>query len=60
MIAEATQTLEDLRTGQRVFNLSTTHDAAKASVHVISSSVRGNLNMPSDAKFFPDRQTRKY
>jgi|TARA_R100000501_G_C2621970_1_gene115227 hypothetical protein len=60
MVAEATQTLEDLRDGKRVFNLSTTHGAGKASVHVISSNVRGNLNMPSDSKYFPTRQTRKF
>ena len=60
MIAEATQTREDLRTGQRVFNLSTTHSAGKAGINVISSSARGYLNSPSDSRFFPDRQTRKY
>ena len=60
MVGEATQTLEDLRSGQRVFNLDTTHSAGRASVHVISSNVRGNLNMPSDSRFFPRRQTRKY
>jgi len=60
MMAESTATLEDLRDGKRVFNLATTHDAGKASVHVISSSVRGNLNMPSDSQYFPQRQTRKF
>lgn len=60
MVGEASQTLEDLREGKRVFNLATTHTAGKASVQVISSTVRGNLNMPSDSMYFPDRQTRKY
>jgi hypothetical protein len=60
MIAEATQLLEDLREGKRVFNLGTTHSAGKASVHIVSSTVRGNLNMPSDSQYFPQRITRKY
>jgi len=60
MMGEASQTLEDLRDGKRVFNLSTTHDAGKPSVLVISASIRGNQNMPSDSKYFPQRQTRKY
>jgi len=60
MVAEATQTLEDLRDGKRVFNLDEAHSAGKAKAFIISSSVRGNLNMPSDSKFFPDRITRKY
>ena len=60
MVAEATQTLEDLRDGQRVFNLDNVIAAGKAKAYVISSSVRGNLNMPSDSKFFPTRITRKY
>ena len=60
MIAEATQTLEDLRDGKRVFNLGVAHTAGQAKAFVISSNVRGNLNMPSDSKFFPTRITRKY
>ena len=60
MIAEATQTLEDLRDGKRVFNLGEAHTAGQAKAFVISSNVRGNLNMPSDSKFFPTRITRKY
>ena len=60
MIAEATQTLEELRDGNRVFNLGEAHTAGQAKAFVISSNVRGNLNMPSDSKFFPTRITRKY
>ena len=60
MIAEATQTLEDLRDGKRVFNLGEAHTAGQAKAFVISSNVRGNLNMPSDSKFFPTRISRKY
>ena len=60
MVAEATQTLEDLRDGKRVFNLGEAHTAGQAKAFVISSNVRGNLNMPSDSKFFPTRITRKY
>jgi len=60
MIGEATQTLEDLRAGKRVFNLSGVHTAGKAKIQVISSSVRSNINMPSDQMYFPTRLTRKY
>ena len=60
MVAEASQTLEDLRDGKRVFNLGEAHTAGQAKAFVISSNVRGNLNMPSDSKFFPTRITRKY
>jgi len=60
MMGEASGTLEDLRDGKRVFNLDTTIGAGKPKAFVISSTVRGNLNMPSDSKFFPDRETRKY
>ena len=60
MVAEATQTLEDLREGKRVFNLDSTHTAGQAKLFVISANIRGNLNMPSDSRYFPDRITRKY
>jgi len=60
MVAEASQTLEELRDGKRVFNFTTNHTAGKAKVHVIGVSTRGNLNMPSDSRFFPDRITRKF
>lgn len=60
MIGEATQTLEDLREGKRVFNLDSTHTAGQAKLFVISANIRGNLNMPSDSRYFPNRITRKY
>jgi len=60
MVGEATATLEELREGKRVFNLSTTHDAGKAKAFIISSNVRSNLNMPSDGMNFPRRITNKY
>ena len=60
MVAEATATLEELREGKRVFNLDVAHSAGKAKAFVVSASVRGNLNMPSDSKYFPTRITQKY
>ncbi|QDP48618.1 MAG: hypothetical protein Unbinned97contig1000_3 [Prokaryotic dsDNA virus sp.] len=60
MVAEATATLEELREGKRVFNLDVAHNAGKAKAFVVSASVRGNLNMPSDSKYFPTRITQKY
>ena len=60
MVAEATATLEELREGKRVFNLDDAHSAGKAKAFVVSASVRGNLNMPSDSKYFPTRITQKY
>jgi hypothetical protein len=60
MVAEASQTLEELRDGKRIFNLATAITAGRAKAHVVSVSVRGNLNMPSDSAFFPDRITRKF
>ena len=60
MVAEATATLEELREGKRVFNLDVAHSAGKAKAFVVSASVRGNLNMPSDSPYFPTRITQKY
>jgi len=60
MVGEATRTMEELRTGKRVFNLDRVHSGGKVSVHVISASVRANINMPSDSAYLPQRQTRKY
>jgi len=60
MVAEASQTLEELREGKRVFNLDVTIEAGKAKAYVISSTTRSNLHMPSDGPNFPRRITNKY
>jgi len=56
MIGEATETLNDLRDGKRVFNLSTVHDAAKAAVKIVNITDRGRMGMISDGENFPNRQ----
>ena len=58
--AKAEQMLEDLRAGKRVFNLDTVHAAGRASPHVVSMSVRGQINAASDQRFFPQRRTRQF
>jgi len=60
MVGEATLTLEELREGKRVFDLETAHSAGKAGINIISATVRGLMNTPSDSVYFPPRLTRKY
>ena len=60
MIEEATATCEALGKGERIFNFDTAASAGKAAVKVISSQTRGQTNMVSDSRFFPDRLDRTY